>query len=331
VRRRPAAVTAAALAAAALGLSGCGSSGGTGAAVTTTGDPAKCPGEVVHVVVSVAQWSDLARTLGGDCASVTTVLTSSSIDPHDYEPTPSDIAAFTDADVVLVNGAGYDSWATKAADTLDPRPAVLTVAEIAGEHGEEGNHGHDHHHDQGQGHGHGGNPHLWYSPDAVGQVATAVTAELSHRSPDAAGYFTERAEAWQADLRPYLDEIAAVRDTAHGRTYAATETVFDDMAAAVGLTDRTPEGYRQAVSNESEPSPGAIAAFESALADGKVDVLIVNVQTEGSVPDHLRTAAEKAGVPVVAVTESPPQDARTFVAWQVAQLTELSAALSEKR
>jgi zinc/manganese transport system substrate-binding protein len=258
---------------------------------------------------------------------VTTVLTSSSIDPHDYEPTPSDISAFTDADVALVNGAGYDSWATKAADTLDPRPAVLTVAEIAGEHGEEENHGHDHGHD----HGHGGNPHLWYSPDAVQQVATAVTAELSHRSPDAAGYFAERAKAWQADLRPYLDEIAAVRDTAHGRTYAATETVFDDMAAAVGLTDRTPEAYRQAVSNESEPSPGALAAFESALADGKVDVLIFNVQTEGSVPDHLRAAAEKAGVPVVAVTESPPQGARTFVAWQVAQLKELSAALSEKR
>jgi zinc/manganese transport system substrate-binding protein len=323
VRRRPAIVTAAALAAAALGLSGCGSSGGTGAAATTTGDPAKCPGEVVHVVVSVAQWSDLAQTLGGDCASVTTVLTSSSIDPHDYEPTPSDIAAFTDADVVLVNGAGYDSWATKAADTLDPRPAVLTVAEIAEQHGEEGTHDHDH--------GHGGNPHLWYSPDAVQQVATAVTAELSHRSPDAAGYFAERAEAWQADLRPYLDEIAAVRDTAHGRTYAATETVFDDMAAAVGLTDRTPEGYRQAVSNASEPSPGALAAFEAALAGHRVDVLVVNTQTEGNVPDQLRAAAEKAGVPVVAVTESPPQDARTFVAWQVAQLKELSAALSEQR
>jgi zinc/manganese transport system substrate-binding protein len=293
----------------ALGLAACSTAGdATGDHVTSTGDPGACPGDVVHVVVSVSQWSDLARTLGGDCAAVTTVLTSSAVDPHDFEPSPSDIAAFTGADVVLVNGAGYDSWATRAVENLSPRPAVLTVADLAGTTG--------------------GNPHLWYSPDAVEKVAAAVTAELAKRSPHAERYFAEQSRAWTADLQPYLDEIAALRDAAHGRTYAATETVFDDMAAAVGLADRTPEAYRQAVSNESEPPPGALSAFESALAAHRVDVLVVNTQTEGKVPDRLRAAAKQAGVPVVAVTESPPQGARSFVAWQVEQLRALSTALS---
>lgn len=296
----------------ALGLAACSGAGGaTGDHVTSTGDPSACPGEVVHVVVSVAQWSDLARTLGGDCAAVTTVLTSSAVDPHDFEPSPSDIASFTGADVVLVNGAGYDSWATHAVENLDPRPAVLTVADLAGTTG--------------------GNPHLWYSPDAVAKAAAAVTAELSKRSPHAERYFAERSRAWTADLQPYLDQIAALRDASHGRTYAATETVFDDMAAAVGLADRTPEAYRQAVSNESDPPPGALSAFESALAGHRVDVLVVNTQTEGTLPDRLRAAAEQAGVPVVAVTESPPEGTRSFVAWQVEQLTALSAALSGTR
>jgi zinc/manganese transport system substrate-binding protein len=259
------------------------------------------------VVVSVAQWSDPVQELGGDCATVTTVLRSGGIDPHDFEPRPSDIAAFTGAEVVVLNGAGYDSWAADAVDTLDDRPAVVTAADLAPS-GEE-------------------NPHVWYSPAAVQAVAEAVTAALAERSPDAARYFAERQAAWTAQLRPYLDEIAAVRDAARGRTYAATETVFDEMAAAVGLVDRTPEGYRRAVSNDSEPPPGDLADFQSGLADGTIDVLVVNRQTEGSVPEQLRRAAEEAGVPVVEVTESPPADAGSFVAWQVDQLRDLAAAL----
>jgi zinc/manganese transport system substrate-binding protein len=58
-------------------------------------------------------------------------------------------------------------------------------------------------------------------------------------------------------------------------------------------------------------------------------VLIFNTQTEGTLPDQIRSAAEDAGVAVVEVTESPPEDAGSFVAWQVAQLKELATALAE--
>ena len=64
------------------------------------------------------------------------------------------------------------------------------------------------------------------------------------------------------------------------------------MAAAVGLTDATPEGYRRAASNESEPAPRDLTAFEAALADGTVDVLVFNSQTSGGIPEQLRAAAE---------------------------------------
>ena len=56
-------------------------------------------------------------------------------------------------------------------------------------------------------------------------------------------------------------------------------------------------------------------------------VLIYNTQTEGSVPQQLRAAAEKAGVPVVDVTETVAPGADSFEAWQVAQLTALAKAL----
>jgi zinc/manganese transport system substrate-binding protein len=297
---------------AALALTACAAAGGSAdRPVTTAGDAAHCPGEVLDVVVSVSQWSDLVQTLGGACASVTTVLSSGSVDPHDFEPRPRDIAAFDGADLVVLDGAGYDTWAADAVATLDGGPAVVTAADVAG-----------------LTEGRPADPHLWYQPDLLPEMAAAVTARLTRLAPADAEVFTAQAAAWDRELAPYRDELAALAAVAAGRTYAATETVFDRTAAAIGLTDVTPAGFRAAASNESDPAPGDIAALESALRDREADVLIYNTQTEGSVPEQLRRTAEQAGVPVVEVTESPPDPGGSFVSWQLAQLQQLSTALA---
>ncbi|TFV86401.1 zinc ABC transporter substrate-binding protein [Blastococcus sp. CT_GayMR16] len=285
------------------------SGGSDDGSTVATGNADACPGEVVDVVVSVGQWSDVVRSIGGDCANVTTIVASGAVDPHDFEPGTADLAAFSDADLVVVNGADYDSWAEDAVESQDPAPAVLDVADLVDAPD-------------------GADPHLWYEPEAVHAIGPALADELTRASPDAAPFFEERAAAWQAGLRPYLDAVLALGSSVSGRTYAATEPVFDRMAAALGLVDATPEGYRRASSNDSDPAPGDLAAFESALADGSVDVLIYNTQTSGSVPEQLRAAAEAAGVPVVEVSESPPDASGSFIAWQLAQFSDVSDALA---
>jgi zinc/manganese transport system substrate-binding protein len=293
-----------------LALAGCGDGGeDASGASTASGSPDACPGEVVDVVVSVGQWGDVVRRLAGDCATVTTIIASGAVDPHDFDPGTADLAAFSGAELVVLNGADYDHWAEDAVATLDPGPVVVSAADVAGVPEE------------------GADPHLWYDPAIVQRTADAVAAELTALSPDAAGYLAERSAAWTQELQPYLDAVEQLRPVAAGRTFAATETVFDRMAATVGLTDATPEGYRRAVSNESEPAPGELAEFESALTGEAVDVLIYNTQTSGSIPEQLRAAAEEAGVPVVDVTESPAETDGSFVAWQLSQLSALSDAL----
>jgi zinc/manganese transport system substrate-binding protein len=307
-RARPTAVRTATLALTTLGLAACTGGSGDGSTVAT-GDPAACPTDVLDVVVSVGQWGDITRTLGGDCATVTTIVASGAVDPHDFDPGTADLAAFSGADLVVLNGAGYDTWAADAVATLDPEPALVNAADIA--RVEEG-----------------ADPHLWYDPATVQATAAAITDELTALSPDAADYFAGQATAWQEELAPYLAAVDSLRGTAAGHTYAATEPVFDRMAAAIGLTDVSPEGYRRASSNHSDPAPGDLVAFEAALANGMADVLIYNTQTSGSVPEQLRAAADGAGVPVVEVSESPADASGSFVAWQLAQLSELSDALA---
>lgn len=277
-----------------LALTACGGDGAApdSSAAVDPGDPAACPGEVVDVVASVAQWGSIARQLGGDCATVTTIVASVAVDPHAFEPVTADLAAFDRADLVVLNGGRYDAWA------LEPASGAPAVVEATGLTA-------DGHADD--------DPHLWYDPAVVTQVADAVTQQLTELSPDAAPYFDAQRAAFAAELQPLLDAVATLRAASDGRTYAATEGVFDRMAAAVGLTDATPAGD--------------LAELESALRDGEVDVLVLNRQTGGRVPERIQEAAEDADVPVVEVTESPPDDDGFFVEWQLAQLDELSDAL----
>ena len=282
-----------------------GSSSGSAVGATADGP---CPVEPVPVVVTVDQWSDAVRQLGGGCVTVTTIITGSSGDPHDYEPTPADTAALGQAELVVMNGVDYDHWAEKAVDALPTKPAVVDGGQVTGRK-------------------EGDNPHLWYSPEAVGQMSTAITSELTTLAPSASAYFAARAQGWQAQLAPYEQAVQQAKAAAGGKAYGATESVFDDMATAVGLRNVTPEGFQQAAANESEPAPGDVNDFEQALRSKRMDVLVYNVQTEGAVPEQIRGVAEASGVPVVEVTETLPPGQSSFVAWQVAQLRALVQAL----
>lgn len=283
-------------------LAGCG----TGPAAGTVGRGG-CPVEPISVVVSVAQWADVVGRLGGGCVRLTTIVRSSSVDPHGFDPSPADIASFSRARLVVLNGLGYDSWARRAVDSVGTHPVVVDAGAVVGRRT-------------------GENPHIWYSPEAVVATASAVSAALVRLLPRAADDLAARHAAWVDSLAPYEAEIARIRDAAGRRTYAATEPVFDDMAAALGLRDVTPEAYRHAAGNETEPPPVAVADLLDVLRRHRADVLVVNSQTEGAITDELRDAARNAGVPIVGVTESMPPSS-SFVDWQVAQLRALSRAL----
>lgn len=93
-----------------------------------SGQPDSCD-VTFNVVASVNQWGSLAQQLGGSCAAVTSLINSTSADPHDYEPTPADLAKLSRADIVVLNGAGYDGWAEKAQLNAN-RQHIVNVASL---------------------------------------------------------------------------------------------------------------------------------------------------------------------------------------------------------
>jgi zinc/manganese transport system substrate-binding protein len=268
-----------------------------------------CPVKPLNVVVTVDQWGSLVRSLAGSCGRVTSIVTSSAGDPHDYEPTPADGASFAKADLVVKNGLRYDVWADKAIATLSHRPTVIDAGSVVGARN-------------------GDNPHRWYSPDDVEKFGDAVTSSLRALSPQVATYFASQHSAWLTSMAPYRDAFARAGSKARGKAYAATESVFDLMATALGMTDATPDGFRRAEANGSDPAPGDIAAFEKLLAKRNVAVLIFNTQTSSAIASQIRSSARDAKIPVVEVTESVKPGAAGFVDWQVGELDALTKALT---
>jgi zinc/manganese transport system substrate-binding protein len=265
----------------------------------------------IHVAAAENFWGSLAAQLGGDRVQVTSVITNPATDPHDYEPTAVDARAFAGAQMAIVNGIGYDPWASKliAANPVKNR-VVLDVGNLVGVHA-------------------GGNPHRWYSPANVQQVIAEIVRDYSRLDPQDAQYFARRKSQLETTgLRRYKSLIATIRRRFHGTAVGASENIFTPLAQALGLELVTPASFLKAISEGAEPTAAEKTTIDRQIARKQIKVWVFNGQN--STPDvtRLTDAARRKGIPVTTITETLTPAAATFEQWQVRQLKALEAALA---
>lgn len=263
-------------------VSACGSSNGSNA------DGA------INVVASVNQWGTVAQALGGENVSVESIINSTNVEAHDYEPTTADVAKLQKAQVIVVNGADYDSWAVKAAESSGA--TVVNAAEAGGV-------------------ADGENPHIWFSSQVRRATAKAIVEAYKRSSADKTDEFEKLYENWRSSEDALAEKIDDIKESAGGLTYAATESVARYLADDLGLTDATPVGYAQAASNDGEPTPADIKNFTDALASGEVKLLVVNTQEETDLTNKITDVAKSANVPMVELTEQMPDDFDSLTEW----------------
>lgn len=263
----------------------------------------------ISVVVSVNQWSSIAKQIGGAYVRVSTIINSNSVDAHDFDPEPTDIAKLGEARIVLLNGAGYDTWALNAARTGDP--AIVSAASVNGVKT-------------------GENPHLWFSARARAAVAKEYYEKLCAAAPAHKDAFAANYAVWQAKEKALDARIAAAAAKLKGKTYAATESVAAYLAADLGLKSVTPTGYVQALQNDSEPSPVDLLEFQKLLETGKAGALVLNTQETSSTTDMIVAAAKKGDVPVIDLTETMPSRYSSLIDWMTALVGQFEGAYGVK-
>ena len=261
----------------------------------------------IEVAASVNQWGTVAKALGGDNVNVTSIINSTNVDAHDYEPTTSDIAKLQKAQVIIVNGAGYDAWAVKAAQTANA--TIVNAAEIGGVND-------------------GENPHVWFSADVRKAVAQAITEAYEQADAAKKNDFDKMSDQWAAEENNVESKIAEVKQKTDGLAYAATESVASYLAEDMGLADATPSGYARATANESEPTPTDIKQFTDALKAGEIKLLVVNTQEESELTGKITDAAKSVEVPMVELTEQMPEQYDSLTAWMEGLVDAFSQAIA---
>lgn len=279
----------------------------------TPDTPAASDGKVA-VVTSTDVYGSIVNAVGGDRVDVTSIIDDPAKDPHEYETTPADALAVGKAALVVVNGAGYDDFATKLVDAARTKPTTVDVTQLSGLQqqvpaGEEFN------------------EHVWYNLPTMKRLASQLATDLGTVDAAGAATYTANAAAFNQKIDGLSAKLTAIKARHDGQAVAITEPVPLYMIEAAGLRNATPEKFSEAAEEGNDP-PAAVLQETLALFTGRaVSALVSNAQAESPSTQQVEQAATTAGIPVVKVTETLPAGVTDYVSWQDQEIGALAAAL----
>jgi zinc/manganese transport system substrate-binding protein len=283
-------------------LTGCGTQGTGGSA----------GGGPIQVVAAENFWGSVAAQLGGDRVQVTSIVVNPDTDPHSYEPTAQDARMMATARLAIVNGVGYDEWASKllAASPLDGR-VVLNVGDLLGLHD-------------------GDNPHRWYFPANVFAVVGRIVADYDMLDPAGAAYFAQRRQSLETEGLARYDQLRhEIRARYAGTPVGYSESIFQGLGEDLGLRLLTPYSFAKAIAEGGEVTARDKRTVDGQAEDRKIDVWVFNSQNVTPDVRRVNELARAARIPIATVSETLSPASDSFQQWQVAELEGLMRALHE--
>lgn len=285
---------------------------------------AEVPFDGVSIVASTNVWGDIASWIGGGSVEVTSIIDSFNQDPHSYEASARDQLAVNNADLVLANGGGYDSFMDTLANAAGVEevlyayvPEDLEAEDKAATETDPDGHSHDHA---------AGNEHVWYDFHVVADFATRIKDKLSTIDP-------ENASEYETNLSFFLDQIDLLENQAdalassiHGKTYISSEPVAQYLLDELLLENLTPESFSQAIEEELDASPKDLLEIENLIKNNEVDLFVLNIQTASSQIAKIGILAQEYGIKTVGLSELMPEGQRYFE-WMESNILAIEIAL----
>ncbi len=263
---------------------------------------AKPANHKVRVVTSVDFYAEVAKAVVGTHGSVASVINDPAVDLHDFDPTVATGKMVANADVVLANGAGYDSWMTKLT-AAEPDVRVLSAAKVVGVKD-------------------GENEHIWYKPQAMPKLANALAATLAKQDPKHAQAYRTNARRYIHRLKPLMARIDTLKANSQHRLVAVSEPVFDNALQYMGYRVANPH-FASAVEEGTDPSPADVRTLNRQLREGKIAFFVVNTQVQSKIVDSAVAEVKRDGIPILHVTETLPKGL-TYTSWMLKQYNELA-------
>jgi zinc/manganese transport system substrate-binding protein len=266
----------------------------------------------LHVVAAENFWGSIASQLGGAKVSVRSIIVNPDTDPHSYEPAAADGIALAKSQMAVVNGIGYDRWASQL---IEANPSssrvVLNVGDLLGLRD-------------------GDNSHQWYSPSAVRRVIDQIVADYKRLDPKDGSYFARQRTAFETTgLAQYNRLIAQIRARYAGVPVGYSESIFQPLGQALGLRLLTPYSFAKAIAEGTDVSASDKQTVDSQAQQHLIKLWIYNSQNATPDVQRVNQLARAAHIPITTITETLSPVSASFEQWQVAELQNLEQALHQ--
>jgi zinc/manganese transport system substrate-binding protein len=269
---------------------------------------------VIVAVGAENEYANVLSQIGGEYVKVSSILDDPNTDPHTFEASPSVADEIGRAQLIVQNGVGYDGFMNKIeAASPNPKRKIVVAQDVLDLPTDTPN------------------PHLWYSPETMPAVASAIAKDLEKLDPSHAAYFQKNLASFKTSLQPWLRAIAAFKSKHGGTPVAVTEPVADYLLKAMGLRILTPFVFQADIMNGVDPSPEDISLEEGFFTKHQAKVFCYNQQVVDSLTAAIKQTAVSAKVPVVGVYETMPTPGYDYQTWMLDEVNAIDAAITRHR
>jgi ABC-type Zn uptake system ZnuABC Zn-binding protein ZnuA len=250
---------------------------------------AACGGETASgdgrlpVVATTTQVADMVTNVGGDRVDLRAML-EPDVDPHDYEPRPSDVRAIAGAKLVVRSGGDLDEWLGDVVESAGTGAEALTLIERVDTI--ESGHGHE---------GEEVDPHWWHDPRNGIRAVAAIRDALVQADPEGRATYERNARAYTERLERLDREVAACLGAipAERRKLVTTHDALGYFAERYDV--EAIGSVLDSLSTQAQPSAGDTQRLIEQMREQDVRVVFA----ESSVAPRLeRAIAEEAGARV---------------------------------
>lgn len=172
---------------------------------------------------------DFVEKIGRDKVDVSTIVPNG-VEPHDFEPTPKQVIELQNADLIFINGAGFETWINDITNSnIVDLSSNITIEEISSNP----------------------NPHFWLDPILVESMAEEIYNKLVSLDPDNLVYYQNNLKQFDDSLELLNSNIKNNLTDCAINDFIAFHDAFGYFAKRYGLTQHVIGG----ISPEMDVNP----------------------------------------------------------------------------
>ncbi|HEY9696805.1 MAG TPA: zinc ABC transporter substrate-binding protein [Trichocoleus sp.] len=262
-----------------VGLVGCATESNLG-----NNSTAPRPETALEIVTTTLPVTDFTKAVVGNRAEVI-YLMPPNVSPHDFQARPEDVQKIAQADVLVENGLGLETYldslihnaGNQKLTVIDSSKGIEPIAQAAEAHSDTTANATD-------GHAHAGesNPHLWLDPTRAIQQVETIRDGLIAIDPQGKANYTANAAVYIEKLKALDAEIANTLKPYVGKTFVTYHDFAPYFAQRYSLKPEFLVGVP-----EENPAPADVKRVMDAVKASELKTLLTEPQAAGNPFDAL--------------------------------------------